>query len=111
MFFIIRSADNYNTLGYTPKTTTSTLQTPTSSKTERLGVDIVRLGMSKRDMIGTLKQIIREFQHDKEAAPLEDIISKAISSGIERDAVEDIIRLLKRTGEIYEVSNERFRIA
>lgn len=81
-----------NALGYTPNT-------------ERLD------GMSKRDRIETLKQIIREFQHDKEAAPLEDIISKAESSGIERDAVEDVIRLLKRTGEIYEVSNEQFRIA
>ncbi len=102
--------DPINALGYTPKTT-STPQTLTNPKKESYGVDIVRVGMSKRDRIETLKQIIREFQHDKEAAPLEDIISKAISSGIERDAVEDIIRLLKRTGEIYEVSNERFRIA
>lgn len=67
--------------------------------------------MSKRERIETLKQIIIELQHDKEAAPLEGIISKAESSGIERDAVEDVIRLLKSTGEIYEVSNERFRIA
>ncbi|MDP2767015.1 MAG: RQC domain-containing protein, partial [Candidatus Methanoperedens sp.] len=94
-----------NALGYTPKTTTSTLQTLTNPKTERQGVDVVRVVMSKHDRIETLKQIIREFQHDKEAVPLEDIISKAESSGIERDAVEDVIRLLKRTGEMSQRQN------
>lgn len=99
-----------NSLGSTPNTTI-TMQTPTSSKQERVSADIVRVGMSKRDMIGTLKKIILELQSDKETVHLDDIISKAESVGIERDAVKEVIQLLKRTGEIYEVSNERFRIA
>lgn len=107
-----------NALGYNPKSTTIMMQTPTSSKTEIVGGDIVRVGMSKREMIGTLKQIIQVTlkqiiqvsQHDKEAAHLEDIIFKAEIVGIDKDAVKEVIQLLKRTGEIYEVSNERFRI-
>jgi hypothetical protein len=93
-----------------PETTTSTMQTPTSSKPEKVGVDIVRVGMGKSEMIGTLKKIIRVSQDDKEDAHLENIISKAAIFGIDKDAVKDVIQLLKRTGEIYEVSDERFRI-
>jgi hypothetical protein len=99
-----------NELGSNPKSTTIIMQTPTSSKTEIFGADIVRVGISKREIIGTLKKIIQVSQHDKEAAHLEDIIFKAEIVGIDKDAVKDVIQLLKRTGEIYEVSNERFRI-
>lgn len=66
--------------------------------------------MSKRDMIGTLKKIIIELHHNKEAAPLGEIISKAEIVGIGRDDVEEVIHILKRTGEIYEVRDEQFRI-
>jgi hypothetical protein len=103
-------ADKNNVPGYSPETTTSTPQTPTISKPERVSADITRVSMSKHDMIGTLKKIILELHHNKEAAPLEEIISKAESVGIERDAVKEVIQQLKRTGEIYEVSNDRFRI-
>lgn len=99
-----------NASGNTPEETNFTLQTPASFKTEGVSVDIIRVGMSNREIIGTLKKIIQVSQHDKETAHLEDIISKAEIVGIDKDAVKDIIQLLKRTGEIYEVSNERFRI-
>ncbi|MGB8216430.1 MAG: HEAT repeat domain-containing protein [Candidatus Methanoperedens sp.] len=99
-----------NALGSNPKSTTIMMQTPTSSKPERVSADIFRVSMSKRDMIGTLKKIIIELHQNKEAAPLEEIISKAESIGIERDAVKEVIQQLKWTGEIYEVSNEQFRI-
>ncbi|MDP3012703.1 MAG: HRDC domain-containing protein [Candidatus Subteraquimicrobiales bacterium] len=96
--------------GHNSENTISTLQTPTSSKIERIGVDNFRMSMSKGEMIGKLKKIIIQLQHDNEAAHLEDIISTVESVGIERENVKEVIQQLKRTGEIYEVSNERFRI-
>lgn len=105
-------ADIYpiNSSGSTPEKTNFTLQTPASSKQERVSADINKVSTSKRDMIGTLKKIIIELHHNKEAAPLGEIISKAEIVGIDSDDVKEVIHLLKRTGEIYEVRDEQFRI-
>ncbi len=99
-----------NVPSYSPETTASTSQTPAISKPERVSADITRMTMSKHDKIGMLKKIILELHHNKEAAPLGEIISKAESVGIDRDTVKEVIQQFKRTGEIYEVSNDRFRI-
>jgi HEAT repeat protein len=90
--------------------TNFTLQTPASSKPERVSANINKVSMSKHDMIGALKKIIIELHHNKETASLGEIITKAAIVGIEKDDVEEAIQILKRTGEIYEIHDEQFRI-
>lgn len=99
-----------NASGSTPEKTNFTLQTLECSKPERVSADINKVSISKRDMIATLKKIIIDLHHNKDAAPLGEIISKAEIVGIGRVDVEEIIHILKRTGEIYEVRDEQFRI-
>lgn len=105
-------ADIYpiNSSGSTPDKTNITLQIPASSKPERVSADINKLSMSKHHMIGALKKIIIELHHNKETASLGEIITKAAIVGIEKDDVKEVINILKRTGEVYEVRDEQFRI-
>ena len=80
--------------------------------TGKLDSDIISVGMSKsqRDRIRVLGEIIKELQDEyKSAVPLEDIMVKAEEAGIKKDDVEDMLNKLKRSGEIIEVSNEKFR--
>ena len=63
----------------------------------------------KRERLKVIKEIISELQKEMGAAPIEDIISKAEESGIEKETVEDLIQNLKSAGNIIESSNERFR--
>ena len=86
------------------------MKDPTTGKMDS---DIISTGISKsqRDRIRVLKGIITDLQDEyKSAVPLEDIISRAQESGINKDAVEDIIEKLKTLGEILEATNERFRV-
>ena len=105
-------ADLYpiNSSGSAPERTNFTLQTPASSKPERVNADINKVSMSKHDVIGALKLIIIELHYNKESASLGEIITKAAIVGIEKDDVEEAIQILKRTGEIYENHDEQFRI-
>ena len=88
-------------------------QVMTDPETGRLDADIINVGISKsqKDRIKVLREIIRELQDEhKGSAPLEDIISRAEESGIKKDTVEDMIQKLKSAGEIFEASNERFKV-
>ncbi len=81
--------------------------------TGKLDADIISTGVSKsmRDRIKVLREIIRELQDEmKGAAPLKDIIERAVEAGMKKDTVEDMLAKLKSAGEIIEASNERYRV-
>ena len=81
--------------------------------TGKLDSDIISVGMSKsqRDRIKILREIIKELQDEMNgAAPLKDIMEKAVEAGMKEDDVEDIIVKLKSAGELIEASNERYRV-
>lgn len=58
-----------------------------------------------------LKGIIKELEKGRMGAvPLDEIISKAAESHIDKDTVEDYMQRLKTIGELLEVANGRFRV-
>jgi replicative DNA helicase Mcm len=88
-------------------------QVMTDPETGKLDSDMINTGMGKsqRDKVRVVRDIIKQVQEDhKGGAPKEEIISRAEESGIKKDSVEDMIQQLKRSGEIYETSNEKFRV-
>ena len=81
--------------------------------TGKLDSDIISVGVSKsqRERIKILREIIKELQDEmKSAAPIKDIIEKAMEAGMKKDDIEEMLMKLKSTGELLETSNERFRI-
>ncbi|MDO8724896.1 MAG: minichromosome maintenance protein MCM [Candidatus Methanoperedens sp.] len=81
--------------------------------TGKLDSDIISVGMGKsqRERIGVLKEIIRKLQEElKSAVPTEDIVNKAVEAGIKKDDVEYMLNKLKSVGELFEASNERYRV-
>jgi len=85
----------------------------TDPATGKLDSDIISVGMGKsqRDRIKVLMEIIRDLQEEmKSAVPTEDIVNKAVESGMKEGDVEDMLKRLKSTGDILEASNERYRI-
>lgn len=81
--------------------------------TGKLDSDIISVGMGKsqRDRIKILRDIIKELQDEQNgAAPLKDIMEKAVEAGMKKDDVEDTIAKLKSAGELIEASNERYRV-
>jgi replicative DNA helicase Mcm len=88
-------------------------QVMTDPETGKLDSDMINTGMGKsqRDKVRVVRDIIKQVQEDhKGGAPKEEIISRAEEAGIKKDSVEDMIQQLKRSGEIYETSNEKFRV-
>lgn len=58
-----------------------------------------------------LREIIRQIQEEyKDAAPLDEIFFRAEQDGFKKETVEDFMRKLKSAGEIYESSNNQFRV-
>lgn len=81
--------------------------------TGKMDSDIIStgIGKSQRDRIRVLKEVIRELQDEmKSAAPLNDIVERAVEAGMKKDDVEDMIHKLKTAGELLEASNERYRV-
>jgi len=81
--------------------------------TGKMDSDIIStgIGKSQRDRIRVLKEVIRELQDEmKSAAPLNDIVKRAVEAGMKKDDVEDMIHKLKTAGELLEASNERYRV-
>ncbi|MEM2991445.1 MAG: minichromosome maintenance protein MCM, partial [Halobacteria archaeon] len=74
-------------------------------ETGKFDVDIIAVGTSKsqRDKIKILKDVIRSLEREfSGAAPREEVISRAVGEGIEREKVEELIAKLKQLGDIYE---------
>jgi len=85
----------------------------TDPLTGKLDADLIEsgIGKSQRDRIKVLREIIREVQDEMNgAAPLKDIMEKAVAAGMKEDDIEDIIHKLKSVGEILEAGNERYRV-
>ena len=81
--------------------------------TGKMDSDIIStgIGKSQRDRIRVLKEVIRVLQDEmKSAAPLNDIVKRAVEAGMKKDDVEDMIHKLKTAGELLEASNERYRL-
>ena len=81
--------------------------------TGKLDSDIISTGVSKsqRDRIRVLKDVIRELQDEMNSeVPLNDIVERAVESGMKEDDVRDMIHKLKSVGELIEASNERYRV-
>ena len=88
-------------------------QVMTDPETGKLDSDMVSTGIpkSQRDRVKIVRELIREIQEEhKGGAPREEIILRAEEAGVKKDAVEDMIQQLKKTGEIYETSNDKFRV-
>lgn len=88
------------------------MKDPTTGK---LDSDIISTGISKsiRDRIKLIREIIKELQEERNsAASLEEILSKAMEAGFktDEDTIRDMISKLKFTGEIIEVTHERYRV-
>lgn len=84
-------------------------------ETTKIGedIDIINVGMGKsfRDKMKVLKGIIGELQEEhKSSVPLEDIVSKAEESGINKKDVLELMQKMKTIGEVLEVTNGRFRV-
>ncbi|MFW6447931.1 MAG: LAGLIDADG family homing endonuclease [Halobacteriota archaeon] len=77
-------------------------------------VDMIETGTPKtqRDRIRTLKGLIESLEDDfEDGIPLETIVEQATERGLAADRVEHELEKMKQTGEIYEPSGGRFRLA
>lgn len=77
----------------------------TDPETGKFDVDMITSGISatKRNRISTIKKIIDDLATKfGKQIPITEIISAAEGSGLEKDNIEEIIRNLKRQGDIFE---------
>ena len=83
-------------------------QVMTDPETGKLDSDMINTGMAKsqRDKAKLIRDIIREVQQDHDGkAPKNEVIQRAVESGMDEDKAEDFIKRLKREGSIFEPSN------
>lgn len=63
-------------------------------------------GMSQRDCVKLIRDIIRDLQQDYEGkAPIDKVLSHALKAGVDASKADDVIRKLKREGAIFEPRN------
>lgn len=77
----------------------------TDPETGKFDVDMITSGISatKRNRISTIKKIIDDLATKfGKQIPITEIISATEGSGLEKDNIEEIIRNLKRQGDIFE---------
>lgn len=76
-------------------------------ETGRIDIDIITSGQtqSSRDHMRTITEIIRTKSKEMGNVPIQDVISEALSRGIEEEKVRDLIGKLKKAGDIYEPSH------
>lgn len=80
-------------------------QVMTDPETGKLDVDIISSGMAKsqRDKAKLIRNIIKQLQQDHEGnAPIREVITQAVETGIDEDKAEEMIKRLKREGSIFE---------
>jgi replicative DNA helicase Mcm len=74
-------------------------------ETGQIDIDRISTGItaSKRSKIVAIREIISEMEASgKKTIPLEDIIAEASEKGITEDQVEEVIKMLKTDGTIFE---------
>jgi len=81
-------------------------------ETGEFDADIVETGTSKsqRDRIRNIKAIIQEVEgeHD-DGAPIEEVLERAESTGMDRSKAEGEIEKLRRQGDVYEPRTDHLR--
>ncbi|MFB6106625.1 MAG: LAGLIDADG family homing endonuclease, partial [Halobacteriaceae archaeon] len=81
-------------------------------ETGQFDADVVETGTSKsqRDRIKNLRGLIAEIENEyDEGAPVEEILSRAEETGMDRSKAEHEIEQLKQKGEVYEPSQGHLR--
>jgi len=78
----------------------------------RVDIDKIITGVTKtqRDKIQVLLGIIRELEKEYRMAKKDEILRMAEKKGIEKADVERLLQLLKKNGEIYEPTNDNFKV-
>ena len=72
---------------------------------------VVDDGDSQRDRLRGVMDLIRKLQHDnKGSVPIGEIILGASDVGIKNDVILDMIVKLKSSGDVIEVSQDRYRV-
>ncbi|MEM2935041.1 MAG: minichromosome maintenance protein MCM [Candidatus Thermoplasmatota archaeon] len=80
---------------------------------EMFNIDRIETGISKgqKDKMVILTDLIRDICRETgSAASVEEIISRAIEYGMNRETVESLIAKMRREGIIYEPKNGRYRV-
>ncbi|MFP4625986.1 MAG: ATP-binding protein [Natronomonas sp.] len=81
-------------------------------ETGEFDADVVETGTSKsqRDRIKSIKALIDELEDEyDEGAPIEEILDRAESMGMERSKAEHEIEKLRRQGDVYEPQTDHLR--
>lgn len=73
-------------------------------ETGEFDIDMVESGVSssQRNRLQTVKQIIESEAGDNESVEIEKVLEVADEQGISQDKAEEVIRRLKRDGELFE---------
>ena len=79
----------------------------------KVDIDKIMTGVTKtqRDKIHVIRSIISELEKDFGTAKKEEIIKMSEEKGIDKGAVEQLLEMLKKNGEIYEPIFNKFKIA
>jgi replicative DNA helicase Mcm len=81
-------------------------------ETGEFDADVIETGTSKsqRDRIKNIKGIISELEDEyEEGAPVEEVLARAETIGMERSKAEHEIEKLRRQGDVYEPSTDHLR--
>jgi len=82
-------------------------------ETETIDIDIITTGISRsqKDKIKVVTDIIRDIcEETGEAAPIDEIISRAMDEGLSRDMVESLMAKMRREGIIFEPKHGKYRL-
>jgi replicative DNA helicase Mcm len=84
-------------------------------ETGEFDADVVETGTSKsqRDRIKSIKDVIEavDAEYEGEAgAPIDAIVDRAASEGIEEEKVMDQIEGLRRKGDVYSPTTDQYKV-
>ena len=101
---IIEKSDSDRTIRIIDTCLRQVAYDPTSGSFD---IDIVATGVSKgkRDLIRTIKQVIRDTADENGRAHIEDVIERVRTQGFDKDEVDKQIKAMLRSGEAMEPKN------
>ena len=76
-------------------------------------IDLINTGITKtqKDRMKIVSEIIKEVCNEiKDAAPIEEIISRAEGKGLEEDEIRKVIEKMRREGIIFEPRHGRYKL-
>ena len=80
---------------------------------EVFNIDLITSGITKtqKDRMKVITEVIKEISEEvRDAAPLDEIVSRAGERGIEEDAVRKLIEKMRREGIIFEPRHGRYKL-